>query len=132
MAIAARKLRTLFDARAKARGITYARARLLAALTHRGSMTQAELAEALNVERPTMARLIDGMEQCGLVTREVSSDDRRARTIRLTPLADSQVEAVNELTTQIRKEILAGVDPDDLATATRVLAIISDNLAKAS
>jgi MarR family transcriptional regulator, transcriptional regulator for hemolysin len=131
MFVASRKLRTVFDARARERGMTYARARLLLHLVQSPGSTQAELADALEVERPTMARLIDGMEKAGLVTREPCDDDRRVRRVALTDAAEGQVEDVLRLTETLRADALAGIDPDDVATARRVIGRVIANLAAA-
>ena len=126
-----RKVRTLFDARASEYGLTEARARLLLHLTQSGPLTQGELADAMDVEPPTMARLIDGMVTGGLVRREAVPGDRRQRHIVLTEAAQSQAEAVLVLTAQLRTEVLAGISEEDLAITHRVVCRMLDNVAKA-
>lgn len=126
-----RKARTLFDARTRDFDLTEARARLLLHLARSGPLTQGELAEAMEVERPTMARLIDGMETGGMVRREVVPGDRRQRRIVLTPAAQGQAEAVLALTEHLCAEILADIPDEDLAVAHRVLCRMLDNLAAA-
>lgn len=131
MFVATRRLRMVFDARVRQRGMTYSRARLILHLVQMPRSTQAELAEALEVERPTMARLIDGLENCGLVAREASEEDRRVRRIVLTEAAQEQVEDLTAMTEQLRAEALDGVAPEDLAAMQRVLARINANLSAA-
>lgn len=126
-----RKMRTLFDARTGGYGLTEARARVLLHLSQRGPLTQADLAEAMEVERPTMARLIEGMEASGMVRREVVPEDRRQRYIILTEAAESQVQAVLMLTEQLRADVLVGVSEEDLAVTHRVLCRMLANVAKA-
>ncbi len=62
LSVTSRKLRTLFDAQVRARGLTLARARTLIHLSRKDGMTQTELAEILEVEGPTLVRLLDGLE----------------------------------------------------------------------
>ena len=132
MFVATRRLRSVFDARVRQRGMTYSRARLILHLVKMPRSTQAELADALEVERPTMARLIDGLEKCGLVAREAADEDRRVRRIALTDAAQEQVEDLMAMTRQLRLEALDGVTSDDLAATQRVLARITANLSAAS
>ena len=47
-------------------------------------LTQAELARAVRVEQPTMARTLDRMARDGLIERVPSREDRRAFNVRLT------------------------------------------------
>ena len=128
----ARKVRTLFDARTGAYGLTEARAGLLLHLSQAGSLTQSELADAMEVERPTMARLIDGMETSGMVRRDIDPKDRRQRHVQLTESAEGQVAAVLMLTEQLRADVLAGISEEDLAVTHNVLRQMLENVATAS
>lgn len=130
LSVLVRKLRTLFDARASALGLTFARARVFLHMARLERPTQSELAEALEVERPTMARLLDGMEKAGLVTRELCKDDRRARRIVLTQAAEAPSRALLDVSERLRSEVLNGVSPEDLAVARRVALTMLSNLAK--
>lgn len=76
-----RKLRSVFDARVKERGLTLPRARMLFALARKEGLNQRELAEELDIETPTIVRLLDGMENQGFIERRVELSDRRAKQI---------------------------------------------------
>jgi DNA-binding MarR family transcriptional regulator len=56
-------------------------------------LTQADLAHALNIRRPNMVGLIDGLERRGLLTRTVYERDRRNQVLGLTPKGAALVEA---------------------------------------
>src|ERR687889_1952112 len=84
LSVTSRKLRTLFDARVRAKRLTLARARTLMNLARKDGMTQTELAEILEVEGPTLVRLLDGLEAQGLTERRPVAGDRRAKQIALT------------------------------------------------
>jgi DNA-binding MarR family transcriptional regulator len=56
-------------------------------------VTQADLAHALNIRRPNMVGLIDGLERRGLLTRTVYERDRRNQVLGLTPKGAALVEA---------------------------------------
>ena len=127
-----RKLRTLFDARVKTHGLTLARARLLMHLAKAEGATQTELAEALEVEQPSMVGLIDALEKKGLVSRQAIEGDRRAKGIFLTQSARSEADALLDFANELRKQVLEGVDVNDLLVATRVLNQVARNIGAAS
>ena len=123
-----RRIRRQFDKRAGEHGLTQARALVLLNLDQHGSMSQAELAEAMEVERPTMARLIDAMESCGHVRREMSSRDRRVRTIVVTEEAQGELRALRALSAALRDRVLAGIPEADIEVADRVIRQMIDNI----
>src|SRR6266403_100926 len=53
----------------KALGLSGPRASALSVLVFRGPLTMSQLAEAEQVRRPTITRLVDGLERRGLVRR---------------------------------------------------------------
>ena len=124
-----RKLRTIFDAEARKHGLTFARARLALHLAKSDGSTQAELAEILEVEQPTLVRLLDGLEQCGLVERRAVENDRRAKRIFLTPVGCAQADDILAFATCLRDRVLDGISEADLAAATRILSTVGANIA---
>lgn len=131
LAIASRKLRTLFDARVRAKGLTLARARTLMNLARKDGMTQSELAEILEVEGPTLVRLLDGLEAQGLTERRPVEGDRRAKQIALTEAGRALAAEVTRLADNLREEVLAGVPEADLLGATGILRVMTGKIAAA-
>ena len=64
-----RKLRALVDERARGMGLTLARARLLMELAREDGPIQSDLADLLDIEQPTLVRLLDGLERNGTSRR---------------------------------------------------------------
>lgn len=124
LSIASRKLRTLFDARVRTMGLTLARARTLMHLARKGGMTQTELAELLEVEGPTLVRLLDGLEAQGLIERRPVEGDRRAKQIVLTPEGQELAAKVTRLANDVREEVLADIPEADLATAAATMRAV--------
>lgn len=125
---AGRKLRTMFDARVKQRGLTLSRARAMLFLSKAKCMTQTELAGALEIETPTLVRLLDGLEKQGLVERNAVDGDRRAKHITLTDEALSQVREIDEMTNELREQVLRDINEDDLAAGIRILRLMLKNI----
>ncbi|MFK0383365.1 MULTISPECIES: MarR family winged helix-turn-helix transcriptional regulator [Rhizobium/Agrobacterium group] len=123
-----RKLRAFFDARVAESGLTLARARALFALSRRGPLTQTELAEEMEIETPTLVRVLDGMEKQNLIERRSDANDRRAKRIHMTPDGKQTSEAVQGLAKELRAEIVADISTDDLRLALDVMRRLSANL----
>lgn len=116
-----RRWRTRLDERLRHLGLTQARWHALLRLDKDGPMPQHQLAEALQVERPTLVRLLDGLERQGLVERRPVQDDRRIRCVHLTEKAGPLLDEISHISDQLRHELLAGIDQNELAAALKVL-----------
>ena len=77
----ARRWRKLLDERLKDLGVTQARWFTLVCLPRGGGVTQRELAHLMTIENPTLVRLLDSLEEQGLIERRHSERDRRARLL---------------------------------------------------
>jgi MarR family transcriptional regulator for hemolysin len=123
-----RKLRAVFDAKVRERGLTLSRARALFALSRRDGLNQRELAEDMAIETPTIVRLLDGMEAQGFIERRVEKADRRAKQIHMTPKGRALAQEIETLACEIRAELLSGVDAADKDTALRVMNAMAGNM----
>jgi DNA-binding MarR family transcriptional regulator len=93
-----------------------------------GGLRQIELAEALDVEPITLCRMIDRLEEAGLVERRRDAADRRAWRIHLTKEAAPVLAKLEAMGTAFNADILAGITDADREAARRVLAGIRNNL----
>jgi MarR family transcriptional regulator, transcriptional regulator for hemolysin len=125
---ASRKLRTLFDSRVKKLGLTLARARTLMLLDRRDVLNQKELAEELEIETPTMVRLLDGLEKQGFIERRAVEGDRRVKQIVMTAQGAELAKDVNHLAQELRAEFLRDIDQKDLLKTIDVLSAVNRNL----
>ncbi|MDR6757348.1 MarR family transcriptional regulator for hemolysin [Mycoplana sp. BE70] len=123
---AGRKMRALFDARVKERGLTLSRGRALLVLGKMPNLTQRELADELDIETPTLVRLLDGMEKQGFIERRNVEGDRRAKHIAMTPYGEQVAEEITSLAKELRRDLLRGVSEADMATAVRVIRAIAE------
>ena len=94
--------------------------------------TQRELAQHVGVEGPTLARLLDSLENQGLVKRQAVLEDRRAKKISLSSSALPLIEQIESIADTLREELFAGIADEDLQVAVRVHAQILANLEKKS
>lgn len=128
LASANRKLRALVDERARDMGLTLSRARLLMQLAKADGPIQSDLADLLDIEQPTLVRLLDGLERTGLIERRAAPGDRRARRVFLTEAARAQAEDILAFLTELRADVLDGIDREELEIALRVLSRMSRNI----
>lgn len=127
---ASRKIRTAFNQRVTEHGLTYPRARALWRLAEKPGMAQAELACELELEQATMVRLLDRMEEHGLIERRPSASDRRVKLIALTPHGEEQATMVRAIANQMRQEVFADIDIEDLRGLTELLQTVTGRVAE--
>lgn len=123
-----RKIRTAFNQQVTAHGLTYPRARALFRLAKKQNMTQSELACELELEQATMVRLLDRMEENGLIERRPDANDRRVKLLVLTPYGEEQAALVRSIADRMREQIFADIDPRELQAAVELLERISANV----
>jgi MarR family transcriptional regulator for hemolysin len=93
-------------------------------------MRQKDLAAALTLDGSSVVRLLDALETSGLIERREGDPDRRAKTIALTARGLSIIQQVEAVSREVRNATLIGLSDDDLRTATRVLELVCQNLAR--
>lgn len=125
-----RKMRALFDARVKERGLTLPRARALLILGRGVNLNQRELADELDIETPTLVRLLDGMEKQGFIERQSVEGDRRAKQIVMTPRGAKVAGEVLDLARTLRADVLKSISANDMSTTVKVFATMSNNIAQ--
>jgi DNA-binding MarR family transcriptional regulator len=126
----ARLMRTRADRRARKRGMTRAQWVVLAWLELKPGISQVELAELVEVEPITVARLIDRLENCGLVERRADPKDRRVRRLVLTEKAAPLLEEIRQYRAELLETISAGLPPGAMEAMSDALLTIKSNLAR--
>jgi DNA-binding MarR family transcriptional regulator len=127
----AHALRRAFDRRAATLGVTRAQWKVLFRLSRTPGLRQVELADILDVEPITLSRIIDRLEEAGLVERLRDPDDRRAWRLEITTKAQPLIAKLRALAEELMDEAFAGLSEDDLALMRGKLAKIRDNIAAA-
>lgn len=129
MAQVVRRWRQALDRRLKVYGLSEATWLALLHLSRRETPPrQKDLAEAMGIEGPSLVRLLDALEAEGLIRRQID-DDRRTKTIHLTPRARKQLVKIEAAVAAVRAEVLGGISDAEMATAWQVLEKIDKALA---
>ncbi len=124
----ARLLRVDADKRARCQGMTRAQWAILIWLERQPGLSQKELAELLEVEPISVARLIDRLEARGMVERRADPRDRRIWRLHLLPPAGAVLREIDHERADITRMLSAGLDPAGLRTMTDALVTMKANL----
>ncbi|GAA0605394.1 MarR family transcriptional regulator [Paenochrobactrum glaciei] len=123
-----RKIRTIFNKKVTEHGLTYPRARTLLRLIRKPYMKQSELAFELELEQATMVRLLDRLEENGVIERHPDPNDRRAKLLVLTPHGVEQAELVRSIGETMRKQMFQNIKAEELMACIEVFDRISANI----
>jgi len=124
----ARLLRTHVDQRAREHGTTRAQWGVLGRLRRQEGLNQISLAEQLDMQPISVARLIDRLEGQALVERRADPADRRARLLYLTAQGRALVDGLDELRGEIAGELLGDVEDAAIHVALDTLASLRDRI----
>ncbi|MCZ4285559.1 MarR family transcriptional regulator [Marinobacter salarius] len=125
----ARRWRKLLDERLNDLGVTQARWSTMVCLQRSGGLTQRELTHLMAVENPTLVRLLDSLEEQGLIERRPNMRDRRTKLLYLTNAGERFMSTLNERASVLRHEMLKNIENTDLEVALRVLERVMENSA---
>jgi MarR family transcriptional regulator for hemolysin len=128
LAKVSRKMRTAFDQQVTAHGLTYPRARALFLLAKKQHMTQSELALEMELQQATVVRLVDRMEENGLIERRPDTNDRRVNLLFLTSHGEDQADLVRSIADRMRTHISRDIEAGEMDRALALLERISANI----
>jgi len=124
----ARLLRTTYDRRVRDLGLTRSQWWVLTHLFRKDGITQSELAEILELEKPSLGRLLDRLESKGWVRRMEDPEDRRAKRIFLTDAAQTPMRIMRDIAAGVREDALSGLSTADQDRFVDALLTIKSNL----
>ncbi|MEH7384914.1 MarR family transcriptional regulator [Bacillus sp. JJ1521] len=94
-----------------------------------GSPTLVEISNYLSVEKPTVTRTINRLEELGYV-EHIPGKDKREKRMQLTDLGQKVYIDIRKTVDEFEQEIIRGVSDKELLEAARVMKTIRDNLIK--
>jgi len=86
----------------------------------------AELSDQLNRPRPAITRILNDLEERGLITRAIDPEDRRSINISLTAAGEAALQKANETILQLAERIAESLGESD----TEKLIQLLDKLAR--
>ena len=124
----ARLLRTSYDRRIRKLGLTRAQWWVLTHLYRGNGVTQTELAETLEIEKPTLGRLLDRLEAKGWVRRAHDASDRRVWRVHLTDEVEPALRTMRVIAAELRRDALSGLSAAERERFVDTLLAIKENL----
>lgn len=98
---------------------------LIALLRQGDRIPQGVLAERVGVEGPTLVRILDSLENVGLICRLPDETDRRIKLVQLTEGGTAVAKRAESCAAELREQILGDLDPEKVAAALAVLRAIA-------
>ena len=120
----ARLIRLEADKRARLHDLTRAQWVLLLKLARHPGLSQKDLAEILEVEPMSVARLIDRLTTRGLVERRADPRDRRIWRLHLCPKAEPLLRLIEAQRAELAAQVLGHLPPSVINTMTEGLYLM--------
>ena len=123
-----RLLRTHVEQRARQHGTTRAQWGVMSRLRRQEGLNQASLAEQMDLQPISLARLLDRLQSQNLIERREDPADRRAYRLFLTPEGRALVDDLDAVRTEIADEILGEAEEAAIQSALGTLSMIRERI----
>ena len=110
--------------------MTGPQARLLLILSRLSGENQGYYAEKLEVEPITLCRMVDRLEEAGMVERRKDPADRRAWRLHLTPKSQKIVAKLQLSVDALVEDMLCGLTSEEREEFARLLKAVGSNLSE--
>ena len=121
-------LGTYADQQGRVLGISRAQWTVLVRLERTEGLKQSELAEILDLQPISLTRLLDRLDESGLIERRADPNDRRVNRLYLKPAARPLLEQLAVLSESLMATVLEGIEPESMERMLRDLRVVKDNL----
>jgi DNA-binding MarR family transcriptional regulator len=125
-----RLARWAFDQQVREIGVTGPQARLLLILSRLSGENQGYYAEKLEVEPITLCRMVDRLEEAGMVERRRDPTDRRAWQLHLTQKSQKIVAKLQLSVDALVEDMLCGLTSEEREEFARLLKAVGTNLSE--
>jgi DNA-binding MarR family transcriptional regulator len=111
----------LFNERLIPLGVTRVQWIAMYYLLKYGDLSQKELGQRMDIKESTVARLLDRMEEEGLITRTQTKEDRRVKFIKLTPKGKEKIVELLPEGQKMSEFFSMGITDEEIEVFKRVL-----------
>lgn len=119
----------LFDRALQPLGLTGSHLGVLMVLRHLGPQVQAHLSAPLQVDKPTMVRLVNELEATGLAERHPHPNDRRAVLVHLTDAGTAMLDHAITVGERVTAELFSVLSTEEQHTLRALLIRIAAHVA---
>ena len=101
---------------------------LIDLLWNQGTMTQQKVADTMQKDKNSVTKLVDALEQKGLVVRQKGSKDRRENCLILTQKALEMKFGAKETGISILEDMIEGISEEELKNFLNTMSKLSSNM----
>ncbi|KOA20020.1 multiple antibiotic resistance protein MarR [Clostridium homopropionicum DSM 5847] len=123
-----KKLMRYLNSKLELHDITLEQWNVLLKLSQHEKINQKQLADKVDKDQPTLARILDILERKKLVERKPNKEDKRAFTLHITDKGLSLKEKVEPFLESFFEIIILGISNEDLEIYKHVLTKINSNI----
>lgn len=127
---AIKQISEAFGRRLKDTGITRVQWIALYYLKTKGTISQRDLSNLMNVKDSSAGRLIDRLERDGYIERERNDVDRRVVRVMLTEKGEKLISGLLHIGIKFNDDLLEGIDDQELIIYDKVLNKMISNMEK--
>ncbi|WP_158971689.1 MarR family winged helix-turn-helix transcriptional regulator [Chachezhania sediminis] len=109
-------------------GIGVTEWRVLSTLAADTGLSAVNIAEHLSMDKGAVSRALRQLEQLGYATTEPAENDGRRRMLAITPTGLSIHDRILAVALERERDLIRGVDPEDLEAFLRVMRILRLNV----
>ena len=102
-------------------GIQLPQMGLMIILSKSGPMNQISLGEEMAIDKATMVKVLDQMEDNGIVRRKAGPDDRRVKLVELTPKGRALLPKMQKLREQVEAQFLSPLSKTEVVELRRLI-----------
>ncbi|MDP2697654.1 MarR family winged helix-turn-helix transcriptional regulator [Thalassospira sp.] len=102
--------------------------RTLKWIARTSGLTAQQIAAQTAQDKGRITRLLNELEQNGLIEKKPHCDDRRSQTLHLTPAGDALMDSFRTVETQIRTRMARGLSPKQIRDFATITGLMAENL----
>ncbi|MBZ5752224.1 MULTISPECIES: MarR family winged helix-turn-helix transcriptional regulator [Metabacillus] len=107
--------------------LSYSLWQVIVYVENNGPATLVDISSHYNVEKPTITRRVQRLEESKLV-KQIASKDRREKIIQLTKLGEEVYKACRKDITELEKSVMEGIPLEERVAIFEILPKIQENI----
>lgn len=113
------------------KGVHLGQAACIRALAHHDAMSQRDLAHAMHISEPTLSRMLQRLEEAGMVMRSPDERDQRVTRVSLTDKARDEVHEIHAAYAEVVCASVGSLSEDGRRELERLLGDLGDGFKRA-
>lgn len=118
---AAMRSKAMLDEALKPYGLLTYQYAILRVLKHSGPLSQIVICNDLSIDKASMVRFLDGLENLKLISRTSSKEDRRIKNIEMTPKGFKMYETLEKIRAQVQDQFLSPLSAEERKAYAKII-----------